>query len=57
MTVIDFDTRKKHKENREKHVRQTLEKYIDRLTEDNQYILLSNAYNLYKEQGRDRGRT
>lgn len=52
MTVIDFDTRKKHKENREKHVRQTLEKYIDRLTEDNQYILLSNAYNLYKEQGR-----
>ena len=52
MTVIDFETHKKHKENGKKHVRQTLEKYIDRLTEDNQYILLSNAYDLYKEQCR-----
>lgn len=34
-----------------KQVREAMEN-LARLTEDNQYILLSNAYDLYKEQCR-----
>lgn len=49
LKIIDFN-RPRRKKNNEPHVNKTLQKYIDKLSEDNKYILLTNAYDLYMEQ-------